>query len=119
MPAISASDQVLMFPIEIEPLFTACRGHPKDPAIGGLVPELKAPGPPKCEIPTGQPQPSRARLALLVADLIYGRRDRSELIGGGRRHQTPAMADPPRDQPLAERGSVPHAARGVGCPESA
>src|ERR1700722_8225245 len=112
MPAIAASDQVLMFPIEIRPLVSDVIRYPADPEIGALVSffqargwvifEFRAPGglqrglqgTLKCEIPTGQGRVISASLAILVADLTYGRRDRSELVGGGGRYQTPAMAHP-------------------------
>src|SRR5580692_9188342 len=121
MPAITASDQVLMLPIEIRPLVSNVFTYPADPGIGAMVSFFQAQRPvifgfwaagtpqgppygsPKCEIPTGQGRTISARLPILVADLTYGRRDRSEFVGGGRRYQTPAMAHPSRHQPLAQR----------------
>src|SRR6202022_1474960 len=119
MPATTASDQVLMFPIEIKPLceriVRITSNTPLRPREGLLVPEPfpGARGTLKCEIPTGQPKPSRARLALLAVDLIYGRRDRSKLIGGGGRFEAPAVAHPPCHQSLAGRPGNHGPDRGV------
>ena len=45
---------------------------------------------PKCDIPTGQTLSDSARLAVLVADLLYARHDRSNPFGGGGRFPAPA-----------------------------
>src|ERR1700692_4828334 len=113
MPAMSARDQVLKLPIEIRPpLNLYDRIAPIDPGMGLLVPKPRA-GTGKCEIPTGQRTAHALGWLSLYQTPIYGRPDRSELVGGGRRYQTPAMALPPCYQPLARRPGNHCAGRGV------
>ena len=112
-----------MLPMEIMSFAKILEVFPTDRRVGGVVSifqlfeqefpcfspfgaQIDPPGQAARNVNSRRARGSWQRLVWRFLDSrlqSYARCDRSSPVGGGRRHQAPAVADPPRDQSLAER----------------